>query len=188
MIKRNDYNTVTLEYEYFNWMYNLVCDDRLFRKTYKKLLTKLYNTEFIYLLPMDGNRAEDGIDLRYKFGYENNLNESMISTYLDYKPCSILEMMIALSLRCEENITYNPDLGDRKAQLFWNMIVSLKLGIMDDTNFDICYVEKVLDKFLNRKYEPNGSGGLFTINNSDKDLRDMEIWYQMHLYLDYILY
>lgn len=35
-----------------------------------KLLRHLHNIDFQYMLPMDGNRAEDGIDLRYRFGYE----------------------------------------------------------------------------------------------------------------------
>ena len=48
---------------YFDWMYQLVVDDR-YSKSYRKLFVRLHDTEFTYMIPMDGNRAEDGIDLR----------------------------------------------------------------------------------------------------------------------------
>ena len=57
--------------QYFDWMYQLVVDDRYSNKSYRKLFSRLYDTEFTYTIPMDGNRAEDGIDLRYRFGRES---------------------------------------------------------------------------------------------------------------------
>ncbi|WP_243133445.1 hypothetical protein [[Ruminococcus] torques] len=57
---------------YFNWMCQLVFDGRYSKKlSYRRLLKVLHKIEFTYSIPMDGNRAEDGIDLRYRFGYEN---------------------------------------------------------------------------------------------------------------------
>lgn len=62
-----------LNNEYFEWMCQLVYDERYIRRlSYQKLLNHLHNIDFQYSLPMDGNRAEDGIDLRYRFGYEKN--------------------------------------------------------------------------------------------------------------------
>ena len=49
---------------YFEWMYRLVVDDRYSNKSYRRLFYKLHDTEFAYTIPMDGNRAEDGIELR----------------------------------------------------------------------------------------------------------------------------
>ena len=69
---------------YFNWIYQLVFDGRYSKKlSYRKLLRELHRIEFTYSIPMDGNRAEDGVDLRYRFGYENRYSNSMISAYLD---------------------------------------------------------------------------------------------------------
>lgn len=116
---------------YFNWMCQLVFDGRYSKKlSYRRLLKVLHKIEFTYSIPMDGNRAEDGIDLRYRFGYENGYSSSMISAYLDNKTCSVLEMMIALAIRCEEHIMDDPDVGNRTGQWFWNMIVNLGLGSM----------------------------------------------------------
>ena len=99
-------------------------------------------------------------------------------------PCSVLEMMVALAIRCEETIMDNPAYGDRTAQWFWGMIRTLGLYSMTDDRFDQEYVDMVIDRFLNRDYEPNGEGGLFKINNCKYDLRKIEIWYQLCWYLD----
>lgn len=169
--------------EYFDWMYQLVCSNRNKRLSYRKLFCQLFDTEFIYILGMDSNRADDGINLRYRFGYECHHPDPMIATLLDNRPCSVLEMMIALSMRCEENIMVDPDVGDRIGQWFWNMIVSLGLGSMSDGRYDKNYVADVLERFINREYERNGHGGLFTVEYTNTDMRTAEIWTQMHLYL-----
>lgn len=176
-----------LNHEYFEWMYQLVCTEKYSkRQSYRKLLYFLHDTEFTYLISMDYNRAEDGRDLRYRFGYEHNISNAIITTYFGDQPCSILEMMIALSIRCEEHIMEDPDIGNRTGQWFWNMIVNLGLGSMNDTKFDKAYTDAVVHKFLNREYGRDGKGGLFTVHNSRYDLRSVEIWYQMMWYLDEI--
>jgi hypothetical protein len=90
-------------------------------------------------------------------------------------------------MRCEEEIMEDPDVGDRTAQWFWGMMKSLGLNGMTDNRFDERYVRDVVQIFLDREYEPNGRGGLFTINNCDYDLREVEIWYQMCWYLNTIV-
>ena len=180
MVDKNEINN-----SYFEWMYNLVCKDRFGDGiSYRKLLMSLHNTEFVYSIRKDGNRADDGVDLRYRFPHEFFGVED-IGRYID-GPCSVLEMMMALAIRCEETIMDNPSYGDRTAQWFWDMITSLGLGSMEDSNFDQDYVDFVLNRFLKRKYEPNGKGGLFTIRNCQDDLRKVEIWYQMCWFLDSI--
>ncbi|GHU60463.1 hypothetical protein FACS1894171_1890 [Clostridia bacterium] len=177
-----------LNNEYFEWMRQLVCTEKYSRRlSYRKLLTFLHNAEFVYIIDMDGNRSEDGIDLRYRFGYERRYEGPMIATYLDDRPCSILEMLIALAIRCEEHIMDDPDSGDRTGQWFWNMIENLGLGVMNDKVFDKNYVNRVISRFLNREYKRNGEGGLFTVKHCKNDLRSAEIWYQMCWYLEAIL-
>lgn len=119
---------------------------------------------------------------------ENNFDDDLFEYTQDCLdgPCSILEMMIALAIRCEETIMDDTSRGDRTSQWFWEMIVSLGLGSMSDDRFAPDIVDDILDRFLNREYEPNGKGGLFTIKNCEYDLRDVEIWYQLCWYLDSI--
>lgn len=177
-----------LNNEYFEWMYQLVCDDQYHRRlSYRKLLNHLHTVEFIYIIGMDGNRAEDGTDLRYRFGYEHPYEGPIIATYLDDRSCSVLEMLIALAMRCEEHIMDDPDIGNRTGQWFWSMITNLGLGSMNDAKFDKTYVNGVVSRFLNREYKRNGEGGLFTVDQCKHDLRTAEIWYQMCWHLDDIL-
>ena len=101
------------------------------------------------------------------------------------KPCSVLEMILALAYRCEE-IMDDANVGNRTGQWFWKMITNLGLGAMTDQLYDPEYVEKTVRNFLNRKYEPDGHGGLFVIRNCEYDLRKEEIWTQMTWFLDSI--
>lgn len=168
--------------EYFEWLYNLACGERYSSDiSYRKLLTYLHSREFTYLIPRDINRAKDGISLRYRFGLYfdyPNASDDLIG------PCSILEMMLALAIRCEENIMDDPGIGDRTGQWFWGMIANLGLRNMTDNVFDESVVDEIINRFLNREYEPDGAGGLFTIRHCEYDLRTVEIWYQLCWYLD----
>ena len=153
--------------------------------TYHNLLWYLFNREFIYTIDLDENRAVDGYNLRRRFAIECDRNDLL--DYMTNKPCSILEMMVALADRCEESIMVDPDLGDRSDEWFWGMIENLGLGRMYDDRYDDKYVEEVIDIFLKRDYKSNGEGGLFTINNPRSDVRTVEIWYQLCWYLNELL-
>lgn len=174
--------------EYFNWMCDLVCGDRYaVTISYRKLLMRLHDTEFTYLIERDSNRANDGAQLRYRFaidqGYKNS--SDVIIDILD-APCSVLEMMVALSIRCEETIMDDPQVGNRTGEWFWGMITNLGLGAMTDSRYDRNYVDSVLTRFLNREYDPDGRGGLFRVRNCSQDLRNVEIFYQLCYFLDEI--
>lgn len=173
-----------LNFKYLDWMYDLVCDDQYSRGLgYRKLFGYLYNVEFTYTLPMDGNRFEDGINLRYKFGMAEGYDDAIIATYLDVRPCSVLEMMIALALRCEVHIMDDSQKGNRVGQWFWEMVVNLGISMPDD-KFDPDVADRAMDIFLNRKYDRDGRGGLFRTNDLTKNMRTMDIWYQMCAHLN----
>ncbi len=178
-------NEAVLRDEYFGWMCHLIKDER--RSHYHRLLKHLDGIIFQYTMPMDGNRAADGIDLRYRFGYESGYSNAMIASILDVEPCSVLEMMVALAFRCEEHIMADPDVGDRTSVWFWEMIDSLGLSGTSDSQFNPAYTSSVIFRFLNHEYEWDGSGGLFTVPNCPHDMRTVEIWSQMNWHLNSIL-
>ena len=170
---------------YFQWMTHLVCENGYGRRrSYQKLFSLLHDTEFIYTMDMDANRADDGTDLRYRFAYEFHLDGNEVRKYLDQRPCSILEMMVALAQRCEEQIMDNPNDGNRTGKWFFEMLKSLGLSLMDDEHFNLLEALDILVKFMQREYGENGQGGLFTLRYPRWDMREIEIWYQMMAYLE----
>ena len=167
--------------EYFEYLCELVDTIRFARQnSYKKLLMHLHNIEFTWFVPNDDNRADDGIQLRRRFALDRD--DISLQRYLN-GPCSVLEMMVALSVRCEEGTMDNTDYGNRTGQWFWGMINNLGLNSMRDSNFDRNYVDDVIARLLNREYEPDGKGGLFTVKHCSHDLRTVEIWTQLSWYL-----
>lgn len=173
-----------LHIEYFTWLYNLVCVTRFSKHiSYTKLLKHLHSIEFRYSLDKDQGRAEDGEELRYRFATTQGYNRDWAADVLD-GPCSVLEMMIALAIRCEETIMDNARISNRTSQWFWGMVVNLGLGAMDDNRYDEKLVDQAIETFLDREYSPDGKGGLFTVKHCHEDLRTVEIWYQLCWYLN----
>lgn len=172
---------------YFEWMTFLAFNNSNDRASYINLLTQLNDIPFCFSIPMDRNRYKDGLHLRDRFGLECGIPDEILEREFDGIPCSILEMMVALSLKCEEQIMSNPDLGNRTSNWFNEMLSSLHLTDMRDNNYDENYVQYVLYRFLNREYDYDGNGGLFTVVNPRMDMREAEIWYQMCWYISSVL-
>lgn len=143
---------------------------------YTKLLWQLHNTPFIPKLQMDENRIADAIDLRHTYSY-GQLSERI----------GILEMMISLAKRLENEIMRGTASIDRTVDWFWVMIDSLGLSDMTDDVYDGVAVSRILHRFIRRTYSPNGKGGLFTVSSPNVDMRKEEIWHQAGLYLTNVL-
>ena len=159
---------------YFKSICRLVWDER-FGKSYRKLFEYLYSVDFEWSLFMDRNRAIDGIDLRYKYGCSNDILG---------EPCSVLEMLIALAARIENQFMSDFDEGDRTGQWFWTMITNLGLNHLDDDNFNEELANYIIERFMNRDYDYNGeNGGLFILDHPYQDLKDVEIWMQANWYI-----
>lgn len=177
-----------IEQAYFDWMYHMVTDNRYGGEIrYHKLLTFLHDIEFRYVLSRDADRAEDGESLRRRFAFYNYEHEER-GKVIDYlaRPCSVLEMILALAIRCED-IMDDPAIGNRTGQWFWEMINTIGIGWMSDDAFDKDEALKKINIFMEREFEPDGEGGLFHIPNCHSDLRDVEFWVSMLWYLDHII-
>lgn len=166
--------TLSRSVKYFRSICNLVYDNR-FGKSYTKLFEYLYSRDFYWDIPLDKNRALDGIDLRYKYGCDNDLIG---------EPCTVLEMLVALAVRVENHLQSSFELGDRTSQWFWIMLTNLGLNRMDDDNFDEETAEWFVSRFLNREYHYDGTGGaLFVVERPFQDLKVVDIWTQVNWYL-----
>ena len=166
--------------EYFEWLKQLVSYPNT-NVSFDNLFKTLHNRIFIYTIPMDENRYMDGLQLRYRFFLRTGIN-----VMDNRRPCSMLEMMAALSWRIEEDIMDNPVIGNRTPQWFWHMIAVMGLNGQYDGNFNEDVVNAAIDRVISRKYAYNGDGGLFKVNNPLRDMRTVEIWCQMLWYIDSI--
>ena len=95
-------------------------------------------------------------------------------------------MILGLAYRCED-IMSDPAVGDRTVQWFWRMITNLGLGGMTDNNFDEEAADRIVERFLDRRYTHDGHGGLFVVPHAEEDLRDVSTWTQMLWYLNRIM-
>ena len=91
--------------------------------------------------------------------------------------------MVALAKRIETNIMCDDDYGDRTSKWFWIMMDNLGLGRMTNRKFNEGRFEEIVDVLLYHKYTYQGVGGLFYVENPKRDMRETEIWFQMHWYL-----
>ena len=156
---------------YFKWLLERieVYDYKAFN--YKKLCRWLFNEPFIWSIRNDENRAGDGLALRSEY-----IRQGGHLTMAD-RPCSVLEMLVALSVRVDRDILGDPDVY-RGGKLFWIMIEHLGLDVYDDSFFDEEAVSEIVDIWLERRFKEDGSGSIFRVRNHVRNQKKIEIWYQ----------
>lgn len=159
---------------YFSWLVDLIDDGDT--DDYSEMLGYLHSREFTWSISFDSNRAAYGVDLRDRFILENDYGD-LIKRYMFNGPCSVLEMMIGLSISCEA-------VAGNAIDWFWFMIKNLGLQDYRNGTFDPKNLERKIDIFLDRKFRPDGRGGLFYIRNSENDLTKIEIWSQFMFYVN----
>lgn len=157
--------------DYYLWLKSLVDDKRHY--DYDLLLLYLYEHPYRWQFTLDENRAAGGINLRSKFAYENGINIQDVGT----GPCSILEMLIALSDRMTEYLCC--DISD----WFWDLINNLELNKFNDHSFDERGVSYILSVWLDRGYDAKGNGSLFPLKGYFGDCRNLDTWGQMNAWI-----
>jgi hypothetical protein len=169
-----------LDERYFDWLYRQVCSvkTRNPSRTYKNLLYILYTNQFVWLIPNDDNRAEDGKYLRYEFLEDEGIDLQRRDDYWMQQAPSFLEFLVALVRRLEFSTERDV------SSWFMELLDNLDLKQFNDrTPIDRNYVEAVLERVNWRTYEYNGGGGLFPLVYPERDQREVEIWYQLNSYI-----
>lgn len=162
--------------DYYLYLIDRVGLEGVEERAYSLLFHELYKTEFMWSNPMDENRALDGTDLRRQYTEETG------EVLPEAGPCSMLEMFVALAIRCEEEFMRTGD--DNNSRLwFWDIIYNLGLERYDDYRFNIVAVQRILKNVIFRRYSANGNGGMFPLRHATRDQREVEIWYQMSAWL-----
>lgn len=163
--------------EYYHWLLDRVGIKKEDQEAYAYLFEDLYKREFEWFVDRDKNRALDGLDLRKEFEDETgNIADR-------YSNCNMLEMIVALAIRCENDIMGVPD-EDNTTRWFWDMITNMKLDKYTNSRYSPKQVKETLDNVIFRQYERSGKGGLFPLRTSKTDQRKIELWYQMASWLN----
>lgn len=131
---------------------------------------------------LDGNRAMDGLQLRVDFMN----NHGQLGTSTNRKACTMFEFLIALARRMAF-LMGNEENPHRTAHFFWIMIKNIGLDKLNDNRYPFLHgdfrIQDAVDRVLFRTYDPDGKGGLFPLKHPPCDMRTVEIWYQMQLWL-----
>jgi hypothetical protein len=167
-----------LDEEYLTWLYSQVGDvkERNRSLTYWTLFRQMHSIEFVWMVPNDDNRVQDGRGLRDEWVTECKI--SVEPSSLRTRGCSFLEMLIGLSRR----VAFEAD--GHVGTWFWHLIHNLGLlGCTDRSRYNQQEVDDRIKTVIFRTYDRNGRGGLFPMRHARKDQREVEIWYQMNAYL-----
>lgn len=163
---------------YLTWLYGQVADPEEKRpgRTYWHLMREFYKTEFVWIVPHDDNRCQDGKDLREEFA-----RDMRITIHDDgwlCLGCSMLELFVSLSRRLAFEGEGEP------SRWFWEMMHNIGLDAeVDSAKNPRMDISQILFKIIWRKYEADGQGGLFPLREPRENQRFVELWYQMQAYL-----
>lgn len=170
-----------IEFVYFNWLCAKITDIKTPPGMYLDLMRLLYRTEFIWLknIPGDENRVEDGRELRDDFLRELKFNKEF---FWYESPVSVFEVLIAFSYRASFQTNMSV------SEWFWKMIQNLGLESYrvisdDEDDNDLYMIDRILNTWMWRIYDPSGYGGLFPLHNPSSDQTKVEIWYQFCEYI-----
>ena len=160
---------------YFNWLVPQVQEHGHQRHTYEDVLMLLHTKEFVWFVPNDHNRLEDGAQLRLEFLHEADAPDFVT---LDF-PVSVLEVLVALSRRLEFQAEGTPE------GWAWQLMVNLGLDKMTDplSTRKARKVDDILETLIWRTYDADGTGGFFPLAWPQDDQTKIEVWYQMHSYV-----
>lgn len=162
---------------YLTWLYEQFADPNTASpsRTFWNLANCLFKKEFVWFIPNDDNRAEDGLDLRDEF-FEDLDIQLEDSQWLNLE-CSMLELLVGISRRLSFQGEGEP------RDCFWQLINNLGLRYNDRNRFPRDEVEEVLDRVIWRTYDSDGRGGLFPLKYPNLDQRDEELWRQLNAYV-----
>jgi hypothetical protein len=165
--------TTTVDVDYYTWLTQKI--DIPNGKSYLDLFERMHNVEFVWTVPNDDNRVQDGLDLRSQFLDIRGGGE------IDLGGATCLEVLVALSHRVAFIAS-----GNRHArQWAWTLLKNLGLQRYSDplTPEKMDEVDEILHALVWREYHSDGRGGFFPLQNPDADQTKVEIWYQLNAYV-----
>lgn len=168
---------------YFQWLCSLVGIRSQPGHSFYFLARDLHGTTFRWSVEGDENRNSDAANLRLEFCDE--YGHSMFTDEELDAPATMLEVLVGLSQRM--TFAYCGDDRNCEERWFFEMLLNCGAAILEDTIYEekrcSFMTEEALDRVIERRYDPDGTGGLFPLKHPKEDQRRAELWYQMNQYL-----
>lgn len=165
-----------------DYLQYLIWRGRLERMTkYGRLFDILHHIDFICVVERDENREADGVELRDDYNIPDDFDDCLVDDFLE-RPCSVLEMMIALAIKVDDEFIGDPA-EEHPEEFFMEMIKNLGLDKFRGNRYKESDVIRIIDRWLNREFDRDGTGSPFPVKESKRDQRELEIWDQMNAYL-----
>lgn len=167
-------------FEYFEWLKEQVSFEggRVFTESEDRILGILFLMDFEFSMPMDKNRAKDGLILRKIWGnrrLEAGEKVDLGAIFEGKEQCSMLEMLLGLAIRMED-LLFEPG-QNHISKWFWEMIdnsewpkILEKEGVKE--------LKKAILAWTTEKPWPKAQNPFKKAHFSGQ-----EIWYQMHEYV-----
>jgi hypothetical protein len=140
----------------------------------------MHQVEFTPLVEFDENRVAVSSGLRNEFQhYAGSLGPAELSDLVE-PDASVFEVLIGLAGQADDMIPLS-------IQTWFHIFIE-NLGLDRYTDEYLARrsdapVERIIHNFNNRQYRPNGRGGIFPLRHPKEDQREVELWYQMGLYM-----
>jgi len=157
-----------------NYYTYLVDKTGLDDREYSVMLSTLFCIpfEWSHKIPMDANRANDGMAMRSEYELDTNMHADVVGD------CNVLEMLVALAIRIDS--VMGVPCEDHFDEWFCLMIDNLGLT----PEMDPSGIRDVVNRWMRRDIDHNGNGGLFPLEHTSEDQRELSIWDQMTCYIN----
>ncbi len=171
--------TKQISYDYYGWLISQIKTPN--SRTFLELFERLHNVEFVWTVPNDDNRVQDGLDLRNE--YLNTLPRVSAREIASFNSalhgCTMLELLVSLSRR----VAFTA--GGEAEDWAWQLLQNLRLHKMSDplTAEKASRIDEAVDTVIWRTYQRDGRGGFFPLKWAEQDQTKVEIWYQMNKYV-----
>ena len=173
-----------VKHAYRLWLNNKVNSAGNPLTAYSQIMAFLFRAPFEPGYPGDDNRIGDIRELRSEFANSMHLENVDYIEIQQMEP-SVLELMISMAVRINNYMSTEDDIP----KYFKDMMESLGVLSMDDSNFNFSDASKKIDIFNERTYQKNGKGGLFWVkklNDNGYDATKLDLWTQSQAYLNSI--
>lgn len=176
-----------MDNQYLCWLMNQAQLEAEGPGGYLQLCEILQSTAFLTYVRMDENRKEEALELREEWADSDDGDISQLEKVTPYS-CTMLELLITLARRMRYQMLDSQfEAGVGK----WIFEMLENAGFADCTNaaigrdpYIIGVVRCHLMDIIHRRYDRDGNGSFFPLENPREDQRETELLTQMNNYLE----